>query len=1069
MSTSITITSKVDNLTIGRWYWPSKGYELLFSEATLLTLSAEDLALLRTAISEYKLTSSVPLETVLSGLGIQSTLPDSVARASVDDSVGREVRAVVDSDDNVQLVAVGFGPITLRSSEATVTVVDNLVTGGTTTPLSAEQGKVLQETKYTKPSTGIPEADLSSSVRVTLDKAKTALQAAPVTSVSGKTGDITLSKADVGLSDVENTRDSAKPVSVAQAAAIAQAKAEAISGAPVRSVASRTGDITLSKTDVGLGSVDNTSDANKPISTAQASALALKLDVSSKASDVQVDAGANDSAYMTPAKTERAISKRKAYKLYDSIAALRLVNDLGVTKASVYSYYAVSDSSPIGPVGGGDFVVNPTDTTTADNGGTVIVDAASRRWYRQYSGAVNTDWFGVVGDGATDDIGALQKASDWAIYFDRSGQIELGFGTSKGGNIKITKSWHLGYGVRYKGTEQSTAHVRGPGVGPDSFGVTLLPTFSKGAAIVMQGLWQPSLQGFKIKGQNYTHISSTVFAGNANGGAYPANLDVRDPAAWLAPTLDTYATSRFGPYAGIAIDPYCGAASTDPVNPSYPDVDYPAWLGSSIPQFNKYHTTFPTLSGLFIAGFVAGIVCTPNATNAMDDHVSIQRCQLRSNVYSFSTSHTDGRAMHASGCYMQEAYAHIVNNVHGNQVGQISATFTNCVFDRAIKILQVIQTGFTQGGNIQITGGSGESLWSIGEYGGGNTSESQLSFIGFQIKLSQQGINPHIGKPLAEFTLGDHARLRMDGVTIAAFEKFVRFAGVAARMRLRGMNLCFPYAWPTTTYERVAMMAHMGLIIVGRAAEFSGKLSSQRFKLDGTADTGGVVEVNNNVTDYPEGRSRPVPHHRDTVRLQGGAVVVNPNSVKTVAKNALTNYVWSNNVLTFDYTGRGDADFEMYGPAPGDTLVDTQGFTFVVKARNGISVTAELQNGYTLVNGVVTLNTTFITNSSTNYFYIFNNRVYALPSPLQCNSIEGAQVLAPACGYNGGTAVLSSLVVGDRLYSDYAIDNISSPSRNKISSIDTTSTGRVTLSGKAFITAKDRLLQFWVAPPLANS
>lgn len=50
-------------------------------------------------------------------------------------------------------------------------------------------------------------------------------------------------------------------------------------GAPVQSVASKTGVVTLIKGDVGLGNVDNTSDANKPISTATQSALDLKADL----------------------------------------------------------------------------------------------------------------------------------------------------------------------------------------------------------------------------------------------------------------------------------------------------------------------------------------------------------------------------------------------------------------------------------------------------------------------------------------------------------------------------------------------------------------------------------------------------------------------------------------------------------------------------------------------------------------------------------------------------------------------------------------------------------------------
>lgn len=49
-----------------------------------------------------------------------------------------------------------------------------------------------------------------------------------------------------------------------------------ITSAPVTSVNSKTGAVTLAKGDVGLGNVDNTSDANKPISTATQTALNAK-------------------------------------------------------------------------------------------------------------------------------------------------------------------------------------------------------------------------------------------------------------------------------------------------------------------------------------------------------------------------------------------------------------------------------------------------------------------------------------------------------------------------------------------------------------------------------------------------------------------------------------------------------------------------------------------------------------------------------------------------------------------------------------------------------------------------
>ena len=121
-----------------------------------------------------------------------------------------------------------------------------------------------------------------------------------VVSVAGKSGVITLDKADVGLPNVDNTSDANKPISSATLSALAgkvdvdgakvlsdnnytttekNKLAGIASGAQVNtvtSVASKTGAVSLVKADVGLPNVDNTSDANKPVSTAQLAALNLK-------------------------------------------------------------------------------------------------------------------------------------------------------------------------------------------------------------------------------------------------------------------------------------------------------------------------------------------------------------------------------------------------------------------------------------------------------------------------------------------------------------------------------------------------------------------------------------------------------------------------------------------------------------------------------------------------------------------------------------------------------------------------------------------------------------------------
>ena len=69
---------------------------------------------------------------------------------------------------------------------------------------------------------------------------------------------------------------------------------QAAAAAPVQSVAGKTGAVTLAKGDVGLGNVDNTSDANKPVSTAQQTALNGKENTGTAAAAVSAHEASSD-------------------------------------------------------------------------------------------------------------------------------------------------------------------------------------------------------------------------------------------------------------------------------------------------------------------------------------------------------------------------------------------------------------------------------------------------------------------------------------------------------------------------------------------------------------------------------------------------------------------------------------------------------------------------------------------------------------------------------------------------------------------------------------------------------
>lgn len=131
----------------------------------------------------------------------------------------------------------------------------------------------------------------------------------------------TLSKTAVGLPNVDNTADAAKPISTATQTAL-DAKEPLISGGTAQQYFR--GDKTwnsLDKAAVGLANVDNTSDANKPVSTATASAIAGKANATHVHGAADITTGTIAGARL-PLATD------------DTTGIIQLAGDLGGTAAS---------------------------------------------------------------------------------------------------------------------------------------------------------------------------------------------------------------------------------------------------------------------------------------------------------------------------------------------------------------------------------------------------------------------------------------------------------------------------------------------------------------------------------------------------------------------------------------------------------------------------------------------------------------------------------------------------------------------------------------------------------------
>jgi hypothetical protein len=221
------------------------------------------------------------------------------AVASVNGNVGA---VVLDADDladgstNVQMLATERTKLTgvataatANSADATLlaranhtgsqaqSTVTNLVTDLAAKAADSDVVKLtgaqtVAGVKTFSSSPAVPDASFTIAKSTGL---QTALDAkAPLASPAFTGTPTGITKTHVGLGSVDNTADTAKPVSTAQQTAL-DLKAPIASPTFTGTVAG------VTKTHVGLGSVDNTADTAKPVSTAQQTALNLKANLAS--------------------------------------------------------------------------------------------------------------------------------------------------------------------------------------------------------------------------------------------------------------------------------------------------------------------------------------------------------------------------------------------------------------------------------------------------------------------------------------------------------------------------------------------------------------------------------------------------------------------------------------------------------------------------------------------------------------------------------------------------------------------------------------------------------------------
>lgn len=175
------------------------------------------------------------------------------------------------------------GTVVLNASDVGAAPTNHTQAISTITGLQAEL-----DSKATPSEIPSTPGDIGAATAAQGSLADTAVQPAALSTlvpntrtVAGKplSSNVSLDKVDVNLSNVDNTADANKPISTATQEAL-DAKVPTS-----RTVAGKalSANVTLAKGDVGLGNVDNTSDANKPVSTATTTQLNLKAPLASPA------------------------------------------------------------------------------------------------------------------------------------------------------------------------------------------------------------------------------------------------------------------------------------------------------------------------------------------------------------------------------------------------------------------------------------------------------------------------------------------------------------------------------------------------------------------------------------------------------------------------------------------------------------------------------------------------------------------------------------------------------------------------------------------------------------------
>lgn len=178
----------------------------------------------------------------------------------------------------------------------------------------------------------------------------------------------------------------------------------------------------------------------------------------------------------------------------------------------------------------GCFQRDDADATSVDNGGTIIVDGAGRRWKRNYTGPVHLQWFGIDRSGSSFSTAAVQAAID--MVKQTGGVVEVPTGTITIAQLDLT------------GINSRSVTLRGQSIRDTVFSVKA----SGGVGFDCTGSQFLNFEDFSVSGDSVdTPKAAWLFARNSTNGSAGRNRlkNVQTVGYFSVAPLYNYASEEF--------------------------------------------------------------------------------------------------------------------------------------------------------------------------------------------------------------------------------------------------------------------------------------------------------------------------------------------------------------------------------------------------------------------------------------------------------------------------------------------------------------------------------------------